>query len=935
FKVKVTSLPADPYLVKNKASVDFDYLIPGSTQPQPAPTTYTNEVTTHIVLAKLDVTKAVDKAYATNNEEITYTITATNNGNEALTNLIFNDVLQPEIEFVPQSIIIDNVAQPMATLPSFTLTSSLAMGASITVVFKAKVKPLAPPVYVYNVAIVDFNYKIDPAGSAPTYTGHVMSNTVSTKINIASLTATKAVDKAYATLQDTLMYTITLTNTGSVNLTEVNLLDLIPTGATFIPGSVLIDEISKPSANPLYSIALNTIPVGASQVIRFEALVTSVPVINPIVNTAQVTYSYRIAPTDPDTVVEKSTNNATTQINLGRLTMTKTVDKSYAIVGDELTYSILLENKGNVVVSQVTFVDILQTDLLFVTGSVTVGGVTTAYDPNLGFSLPNINPGASTLITFRATVELMPVTTFVDNIATGTYTYQIDPQGAFITVPVTSNSVRTVIKQMTVMIHKYVDKTYATISDTLLYSVAIGNYGTVELTDVMFTDPIPAHTQLIPGMVYLGETIVPTANPATGINLGNIHPGEMKTVSFIVQITELPPTPYIIPNTGSATFKYKIDPMGADINGSITSNTVETRVNLGQLTLTKSVNKAYALVNDLLIYSVLVKNTGNVVATNTVFLDQLQTELSFISGTVSIDNIQDPTLNPTTGFPLGTLQPGQEKTISFNVRISTYPPTGSVENTGLTQFSYQIDPAGLVITYTQPSNLVTTHVVNPVLVPLKYVSKTYATMDDIYTYTITLNNTGNTDLKDAIFRDTPSVGVTLVPQTIKINGMLQPLLTSTTEIPLGDLIQNTLTTITFDVKVTSVPTSGMVTNKAYIDYSYTVDPMQPVITKTAQTNLVTTYINVYGMTVVKTVDKAFATPGSILTYSVTVTNTGNVPNTNVIFNDPTPANTTVVLGSVILNGTPQPTYHPEAGFSLGTMMPGQVALVIYQVRIND
>ncbi|HAX73955.1 MAG TPA: hypothetical protein DCY20_10570, partial [Firmicutes bacterium] len=75
--------------------------------------------------------------------------------------------------------------------------------------------------------------------------------------------------------------------------------------------------------------------------------------------------------------------------------------------------------------------------------------------------------------------------------------------------------------------------------------------GTVDLTNLNLVDAIPAHTEFVPGSVYVGEEIFPDLNPANGISLPTIHPGDMQTVSFSVVITELPPQPYIIPNSAT------------------------------------------------------------------------------------------------------------------------------------------------------------------------------------------------------------------------------------------------------------------------------------------------------------------------------------------------------------------------------------------------
>jgi uncharacterized repeat protein (TIGR01451 family) len=68
----------------------------------------------------------------------------------------------------------------------------------------------------------------------------------------------------------------------------------------------------------------------------------------------------------------------------------------------------------------------------------------------------------------------------------------------------------------------------------------------------------------------------------------------------------------------------------------------------------------------------------------------------------------------------------------------------------------------------------------------------------------------------------------------------------------------------------------------------------------------TTSIQAPNLTAVKSVAPVGnQPPGTVLTYSVVVTNTGNTAASSVVLTDAIPANTTYVAGSIVYNGTPQ------------------------------
>ena len=315
------------------------------------------------------------------------------------------------------------------------------------------------------------------------------------------------------------------------------------------------------------------------------------------------------------------------------------------------------------------------------------------------------------------------------------------------------------------------------------------------------------------------------------------------------------------------------------------------------------------------------------------FTDVLQSAEIFVSGTVSINGVLYPTLDPTIGFNLSNLAPGQTVTVSFSVKIISLPVPAYVSNTSNVNFSYKIDPNGSVITKDQPSNTVITNVVLGKITSFKTVDKSIATLNDDLTYTITLTNVGNVIDYRVFFQDTPSSGVTFKSGSVKVNGISQPSYNPTTGFNLGDIGVGIVVTVQFIATVTSIPSSNQVTNQSVSNFEYTVDPKQPPYTDTTYSNTVTTNIAYGNLSVTKSVNKQYATIGEQITYTVSIVNTGNIDATNVVFLDPTPRNSTFVLGSVSINGISYPDYNPSAGFSLNTMTPGQIITVVYKVQV--
>ncbi|MGL5327672.1 MAG: DUF11 domain-containing protein, partial [Peptostreptococcaceae bacterium] len=197
------------------------------------------------------------------------------------------------------------------------------------------------------------------------------SNTVNTLINSTNVSINKSVDKVFADIGDTISYTIVIKNTGTTTATNVVFTDTIPNDTTFVTNSFTQNGVALPGQNPQNGISINNIGVNQTITLTFKVIVNTIPSPNPIPNDGIVKYNYTV---DPSTPVIKNdgeiSNKVNTLVNNANLdSITKKVDKNFAIVGDVITYTISIPNSGNVTANNVILVDTIPNDTTFVSNS--------------------------------------------------------------------------------------------------------------------------------------------------------------------------------------------------------------------------------------------------------------------------------------------------------------------------------------------------------------------------------------------------------------------------------------------------------------------------------------------------------------------------------------------------------------------------------------
>ncbi|MEK4435525.1 DUF7507 domain-containing protein [Paenibacillus sp. FSL K6-2862] len=903
FQVLVTSLPTPPTLV-DQAAASYSFSSPdGRTITG---TVASNTLTIPVTLPNVTAVKSASVSDVAVGETFTYTVVTTNGGIQPINNVILTDALPSGTIFVPGSVTVRGTVVASANPNSGISVGTLTAGSSATVTFQVTVQSLPASGSLLNRASVSY--------SSGAFTGISNSNSITTPVYQPIIAINKSASQTNATLGDQLAYTLVVTNSGNI-AAQVTVTDTIPAGLTFVPNSVTVNGTARPGTSPLTGITLGSLAPGATATVVFRATLSTLPSPPTLENQGTATYTYQL-PSGRNLSGSSQSNIVRIPASAPNISISKTVNTPDATVGDILTYTVIATNAGISAVQNLVISD-TPTGSEFVPGSVTINGIASgSASPVSGIAIGTLNSSSSVTVTYQTRVMSVPSTGSVTNRAIAAFT-----SGSFNGVS-SSVTVSTPIFQPVIQVVKSASTTNLTVGDTFNYSIQINNTGNIAAS-VTLTDPIPAGAVFSTNSVIINGVPTPGVSPATGISLGSIAANSSTTVTFVATVTSLPDSRQLT-NQAVASFSYTL-PSGRTIAGFSSSNTISIPVSLPNVTIVNSDNVEYGVVGDVIRYTSVIRNNGTVAVNNVVYVNPLPPNTPFVPGSVIVNGTSFPLSNPTAGIPIGTLAPGAEVTVTFEVTI-TMPIPSQINNQSTVSFT-----SGS-FSGSSSSNTTQTPVIQPQISLVKTANTVNATVGDTVVYTVTVSNTGNLQANVTV-TDTIPAATSFVANSVVVSGVPQPGATPGTGIPVGIVAAGATAVVTFAVVVDTLPSPQQLSNFATSSFTFT-PPDGRTLTGTATSNTLTFPVSSPNVAVVKSTPSTAAAVGDTVTYSVQVTNSGIAPVNNIQFSDPIPAGASFVTGSVTVNGVAQPAANPAGGISLGTLAPGTSATVTFSIRVD-
>lgn len=236
------------------------------------------------------------------------------------------------------------------------------------------------------------------------------------------------------------------------------------------------------------------------------------------------------------------------------------------------------------------------------------------------------------------------------------------------------------------------------------------------------------------------------------------------------------------------------------------------------LSLKKSNNRPYAVVGDLITFTLQAENISNYMLSQIVVYDALPSQLEFVKGSVVVDSVAKPELNILAGIPVKNLLPGKNSIVQFQAKVLN-DKEPNIENVATVEFEYT--PLGGVTKQgSSESNVNTVKVFTATMNVSKKADQEAASLQDIITYTVTLTNTGDVTEYGIVFKDYLPKETVLVPGSFKIGATRVNSVNLETGIIVGSLVPNESIVLTYQAKVIGSNCSGILSNAAEASFKY-------------------------------------------------------------------------------------------------------------------
>ena len=622
-------------------------------------------------------------------DTIHYIITVTAGGSSDSLNVVLKDILDSTLLDVNgATYAVDGVNKGMWT-GSVSL-DTIATGNSVTVDIWAKVLDTADK-DVFN--LVNVTSDEHPEGNTSNTTVHV---------RIVDLAVDKLVNNSVPKYLDMIEYTIVVVNNGPDKSFNVTVGDLLPDGVKFI------------SSNGQYNPDTGVWFVGDLD--NHES--ATLKIVVQVIKVGNITNAVNVTGTGHDTNL--TNNNDSVRVTVPDsvlLNIVKVANSTIIVAGENVGYTVVINNYGPSVASDVVLKDIFNSNELLNLQYSLNGNDWFNY--NEAINLGNIDVGASVTIYFRAKVNASVRGDVLNtvNITTGVD----DARGNF-----SDNETVNVIANTTLVVIKDAEIKELNPGDTAHFIVTVIAGGSSDSLNVNLNDILDNKLLDINSAKYsINGGILSDFNG--NIYLGNMLTGTTVTVDIWAKVL----------STADRDIFNLVNVTSDEHPEGNTSNTT-VHVRIVDLAVDKLVNNSVPKYLDMIEYTIVVVNNGPDKSFNVTVGDLLPDGVKFISS--------NGQYNPDTGvWFVGDLDNHESATLKIVVQVIK---VGNITN------AVNVTGTGHDTNLTNNNDSVRVTVPDSVLLNIvKVANSTIIVAGENVGYTVVINNYGPSVASDVVLKD--------------------------------------------------------------------------------------------------------------------------------------------------------------------------------------
>ncbi len=820
--------------------------------------------------ADLSLTKiVVDNNLAPNvGEEIRFEIIVSNDGPDDATNVSVVDQLLSGFNFEQYSSTSGNYNQGTGIWQ----VGTVANGTSETLLIDVTVNSTGNFTNTSQVIASD-GFDTDSTPSNGVSSEDDQDDVALTPQPVVDISLDIDVDNASPDVNTNVIFTLTVSNNGPSNATSVEVTDVLPSGFTYISDDGAGDYLDTTG---IWDVG--TLTNGSTETLNITALVNAS---GDYVNVAEVTgHDQQDNDSTPNNNILAEDDQDSVSINptpIVDVSISKIADDLTPNVGEEIVFTVTVENDGPNDATNTVITDVLQSGYGFVSAVPSIG----TYEPlNGSWTIGNLGNGTSETLVITAdvlasgnysnTAELTALAEKDIDSAPANNDSTEDDQETILPVPIAISDL---------VLRKSVDVLSPLVGEEVIFNISLANNGPSNVTGVEVLDLLPSGYTYVSNSRTAGVYV-----PATGIweLNGTVPNGTIETLNIVARVN--PAGDYF--NVTEVLSSSNLDPNSTPNNNNVFENDQDsagtTPIPAADLLLEITVNNEFPDVGSNVTFTVTLTNEGPSDATGVIVEDTLPSGYTYVSDDSS------GTYDAGSGeWNVGSILGGDS--IELNL-IALVNATGDYTNVAEVIASIQTDPDstpgnGILTEDDQDEQSTTPRTVTDISIS-KTADNLSPLVGDQLVFTVTVNNAGPNDATGLVIEDALGTGYSFISATASSGNY--DAISGAWALP--NIANGTSETL----QVTAlVRPNGNYTNTAELIALNTFDPDSApnnnLNTEDDQDTVIPVPEGLSDLSLTKTVDNPTPNVGDVVEFTINIKNNGSSDTIGVVVTDLLPS----------------------------------------------